>query len=412
MSNSIGKFSVQIPNIKTIQLFLTGFMVIIHTIMLFPYELYMLIIGLMMIAWMITISDGNKFRVNKNLKRYFLWYGLFTALVISSLLYTVNTINPDYVIKRVLVIFVLGAFTATYLSTEEDFNILADGIISGEVVLIIATWIIEGANWGYGRIGLYTVGSAVALSGLLLVGYICTVWKIMGKKNHKYIYISLAISFVSVIMLSGSRRALIISLLIPVLFILIDSTIRKSKKIIFLLEIIAFLLIVLYLAFYNDTLYSIIGIRLESMMQAFFGNAADFTDASMIERTDMKEYAYYLFLNRPILGYGVHGFAFMFNNYYGKLLYSHNGFTEILSCYGIVGFVVFYREFFKIMLHIRKCMSRGTFLQKILCLYVILTLMLEPVSISFICAQVIIMVIAASNLIMKGEDTWRNLNHS
>ena len=147
-------------------------------------------------------------------------------------------------------------------------------------------------------------------------------------------------------------------------------------------------------------------------MQAFFGNAADFTDASMIERTDMKEYAYYLFLNRPILGYGVHGFAFMFNNYYGKLLYSHNGFTEILSCYGIVGFVVFYREFFKIMLHIRKCMSRGTFLQKILCLYVILTLMLEPVSISFICAQVIIMVIAASNLIMKGEDTWRNLNHS
>ena len=129
MSNSIGKFSVQLPNIKTIQLFLTGFMVIIHTIMLFPYELYMLIIGLMMIAWMITISDGNKFRVNKNLKRYFLWYGLFIALVISSLLYTVNTINPDYVIKRILVIFVLGAFTATYLSTEEDFNTLADGII-------------------------------------------------------------------------------------------------------------------------------------------------------------------------------------------------------------------------------------------------------------------------------------------
>ena len=139
----------------------------------------------------------------------------------------------------------------------------------------------------------------------------------------------------------------------------------------------------LYYVLTNDVLYNFVGWRLESMLSSFMSDSNIVEDASMRERGIMKAYAMQLFSEKPILGYGVHGFAYMFREYYGKLLY------------GIVGFVIFYAIFFWIFRKIKLIFSYVEPWEMLLIVYAIVTFMTEGYTIAFITPQVIVMLTAS-----------------
>ena len=89
-------------------------------------------------------------------------------------------------------------------------------------------------------------------------------------------------------------------------------------------------------------LYNLVGNRIESMVNSFLNNS---DDGSIIERKLMINLALEYFGDRPIFGHGIYSFAHDFAYCFGREVYSHNNFTEILYCYGIVGFVLFYWKY-------------------------------------------------------------------
>ena len=376
-------------------LFITGFMTMFHLVTLFPYIIYAaVIVGLACIC-LISYSGLLQGRICGAMQKYIAWYGFFTLFVVDSLLYSVNIINPDYVLKRVLVIFALGFIVASTVKREDDFKQLANGLIVGAIVVAVVALLNEVGRVGVGRIGGKTTGSSVALSGIMLVGIICSLWRCIFFKKSRVLFGSASAFQFFMIFLTGSRRAILLSVFFLLVFFLFNHSINKNKKWLIILLSCMGLVAALYYVLTNDVLYNFVGWRLESMLSSFMSDSNIVEDASMRERGIMKAYAMQLFSEKPILGYGVHGFAYMFREYYGKLLYSHAGFVEILSCYGIVGFVIFYAIFLWIFRKIKLIFSYVEPWEMLLIVYAIVTFMTEGYTIAFITPQVIVMLTAS-----------------
>lgn len=75
------------------------------------------------------------------------------------------------------------------------------------------------------------------------------------------------------------------------------------------------------------------------------------TDASTIERFTMFVDGFYMFLRKPLFGFGIHGF--FISSSFGEG-WSHNNFSELLSSYGLVGFMLFYTPYIVSLKRIKK----------------------------------------------------------
>lgn len=402
MRSTMKRLSVRPGKLRTatltgLLLFMTGMMTMVHLITLLPYVLYIVVIGGMLALYLGRSLGSRGLRMGGNLQRYLCWYGLFTLLVVLSLLYTVNTVNPDYAVKRVAVTCCLGLLTAGLVRTRDHFRILANGLIAGSFFVVAAALVFEGFELGMGRLGKMTVGSAVSFSGIMLVGCICAQWRAVSVRHHRRRFAAMALFLFAMILLSGSRRAMLVAMLMLMLQLMLSREIRKSRKVLLLLAAATALCVFVYLLFTNKTLYAMIGWRIESMLQTVLGSA-QVEDASMLERSAMKDYGYRLFRERPVAGWGVHGFAYKFNGFYGKLLYSHCGFSEILSCYGLIGFVLFYQVFVRYALRARRVLKSRDGVQVLMLVYALLTLISESGSMAFLTPQVVVMLTAGMNL--------------
>ena len=380
----------------------TGIMTMIHLLVLFPYEIYMALIFLLVVIDFIFLFR-NKLRLDVQARRYLSWYGLCVLYIIVSLAYTVNTINPDYVIKRVVVIFALGWLVARSVKNERNFKALANGLILGAGIVAILAIATESGRLGIGRIGTRTVGSSVALSGVMLVGFICSLWYLVFFHGKKTKYLITCCFLFLIMILTGSRRAILLSLLFIPLLLLLNKDIDKSKKTMIFLVAIIVVLITGYILIENEAFYSLVGWRFESMIQTMFWSDSSTMDASMLERTIMRKYAIQLFKEKPIFGYGVHGFAYKFSFYYGKLLYSHAGFVEILSCYGLVGFFIYYRGFILMFMDAIKIRRKMNRCHALLIAYVIMSFSTDMYTVSFISPQVVVMLTAGMTMLNAGK---------
>ena len=388
--------------------FLTGIMAITHAIILIP-----LIVNLTFLIFLLGLTlllhiSNHGFKFDSIVGIYLAWYGLFTVLICISMIYTVNTINPEYALTRVLTAFGLGFIVSVRVRTEEKFRVLANGIMIGGIIVICVAFAVEGFNMGIGRIGGATIGSAVALSGFLFVAYICAIWRLIYVKQNRLLFVLIALATFAVIILTGSRRSMILSMIMLLLLVFFNKETKKSKKAIAFFITILLLCVFMYFVFTNETLYNLIGWRIESMFNSISLGVDNAEDASMQERAVMKEYGYELFFEKPIFGYGSHGFAYMFDRYYGKLLYSHCGFSEILSCYGIVGFVIFYKIFISFIKKTKYVFSKGSSIQVMLLSFALLTLISDSNSIAFLNPPMVVLLVAGINMLYKIDLTDRN----
>lgn len=387
-------------SMRHILLFFVGFMTMTHLIILFPYIYYAITIVIIFTVWIIFESPWLRGIISRAEGVYLAWYGLFVAMVFFSLLYTVNTLNPGYVILRVGVIFPLGLMTVSLVQSERDFESLANGFIFSSIGISILTIANEGIRLGVNRIGRTTVGSSVALSGILLVAVICAYWRTIFHRKNRALYLVIAVFLEMMIFLTGSRRAIMLSMLFILLLFFLNNTIKKSRKTLLLLIALILIVTAIYLMLTNEQLYKLVGWRFDSMLSAFAQGSGSGDDASLLERGIMKQYAMKLFEQKPFFGYGVHGFAYEFYYFYGKLLYSHSGFTEILACYGLSGAVIFYQIFVRFALNYRYLFQYQYSYQMLLVLYALITLLSEGYTIAFITPQVVVMLAAAISVVV------------
>lgn len=203
-------------------------------------------------------------------------------------------------------------------------------LISGAVIFCIqmsnfsASAVTSGANRILNRVSLTEAENPNLTALKLYMAFISGSYLIYFQK--KYSKIALALSIISAIgmVLTGSRKTFIISVVVIALLF-----ISGRKRYLKMALLVIGATVAYDAAMNNPVVHNIIGWRL-----AAIGG----TDESSMERARLLHDAINTALNNPIFGVGLHNS--MFYTAIGK--YAHNNFAEIFADLGLIGFSIFY----------------------------------------------------------------------
>ncbi|MDR2559178.1 MAG: O-antigen ligase family protein [Oscillospiraceae bacterium] len=150
--------------------------------------------------------------------------------------------------------------------------------------------------------------------------------------------------FYYVILLGGSRTGMIVPIAGLFVMYALAKGIKQVHKIIIALAVI----IILFLLYVNSNLPG--ADRISSLLNGFFNETSE---VSFNERAMFRELAASMFVQKPIFGWGISSFTiYLLNiNYRTHIFFysSHNTYLEILACLGIVGFIIYYSMYLRIL---------------------------------------------------------------
>ena len=307
-------------------------------------SMHILGFGIFIISVFLSIprSELGKIRVDGYIKTQL----CFLGFVVLSLIWT----DRERLEFNTTVSILLGIIEAVFfsiwfkgfLSRNNDVEGILKALITSSIAAafyaIVNTPLYKWtsiSNFFLGDYGLNnhnTLGMFAAMCSALCFYFI------MKKAGVRY-YILLAAELI-IVVLSGSRKGFFLAAFcIAAVYVLSERNIKFIRNIILVL----ILMIVAYLfLIYNETLYNIAGKKLQVLItNIFIDNNA--TDGSIEERRYFITQAMYLFSQHPLIGVGINGFrSYMDQIGYYHVTYSHCNYTELLSNYGIIGFLLYY----------------------------------------------------------------------
>jgi Lipid A core - O-antigen ligase and related enzymes len=182
------------------------------------------------------------------------------------------------------------------------------------------------------------LGNVNAIGMIIGISSTFCFYFISEEKRFKLIPI-LLVDFI-VILLTGSRKSLILLVLSFIIIIILQNKSGFKGNFKILTGSIAIALLCIYLINEVPIFYEIIGQRINHLMSfiTFKGTG----EGSINERASFIEYGYYWFVKRPLLGYGIDNYRFLLENKIGLNTYSHNNFIELLVGTGIFGTLIYY----------------------------------------------------------------------
>lgn len=187
------------------------------------------------------------------------------------------------------------------------------------------------------------IGLRLATSGLFIFSFL--------RKKNSIINLSLSAVFFYFIIITGSRKAILVFIMGIIGLIFMKS---KNQLVLVRNSIIVLILTLLtiYLLLNVPILYDIAGSRFEGMFSAFINGSHE--DTSIIERSMMINKGLKLIESRPLFGSGVGSFSYLS----GLGVYSHNNYIEMLVGTGIIGTLAYYSIYIiiikKLLLNISK----------------------------------------------------------
>lgn len=289
------------------------------------------------------------------------WIIFFICFALTSVLWAPSSSNVLALNTTFLQLgFVVFCFTNNIEKNEDIERVLSFVVISliySALLLVIKT---PSDVWGTERIGNEIGLHSNDVGFRFAIGVIISFYFI--KFKSRYYYLLPIVGFIFLVLYSGSRKGLIMVLIGLIACIVYSGKKQVSYKdlLVKILKVcLAFgvFIGIMYFVMNNETFYSIIGVRMESLFSAFSGESLG--DASIVERDFFKQQAWNLFLDNPILGYGHNCFSnYLSSINYGFLTYSHNNYLEILSALGIVGFLIYYSMIISMIINLFKLFTK------------------------------------------------------
>ena len=298
----------------------------------------------------IAIMLLRRFKHKYPLSKYTLWCGAFIVWSLASSLWAYNTTVALRDLASVIQVMLIGMFLVVFIDNEQKFEFVLKAVIVGGILLCIRLYVVTPTyEWGTERIG-YLIGYNANTLGLSL-SYAAISAIYLGKKLKFKAYYLCAIIFNTIALFTGSRKAFLLIIIGSAL--LLTMTIKKrNMKIFVLLSAIIFSWGMYYLIMNIPVLYSVIGRRVESLLNLFSNGEID---ASTRTRLYLIEQAWRLFKQQPIIGYGLGNFANL--NMFG--LYAHNNYLELLCGTGFIGTLIYYSLPFEVFVSSVKGWKNG-----------------------------------------------------
>lgn len=258
----------------------------------------------------------------------------FYAWVFLSSLWSINSAEyVSFAFLRSLLTFEFGIAIGFFCKDEFHFYSVLKGFVWGGFFSSVVVLALQHQYIGMMRLGNFIYGSAMEFSGGLVISIISSLILFIQNREKKYLAISTC--FFAMCALSGSRSALVL----PIVFFAIFYALYKQK-----IKKILGIMIALIVSFFGvytlsqkiPALYDVVGYRIEQLVED------KSEDGSFKERSIMKDTAFEVWLEHPIVGAGLYGFGKALENKYGRNVYSHCDYAEILSCFGLIGAFLFY----------------------------------------------------------------------
>lgn len=314
------------------------------------YQKWVLII---LVFWAISVT----WSVSPDAKDlyFFVLITYLSVFCVSKIISTKRDVEKVLMLE-IIAVFLCGVYVLLFVNTGN----LADERLGGEE---------SDRIWNANDIGLK-----------MAVGYASCVYFLVKKGMRKSLLSGLVLFFVTICMMSGSRKVIFLLVVFTSLLMIIHSNGRK--KLLYGALAILFAVVV-YLAIMNiSPLYDMIGRRFELLLAGIHGGDGG---GSLALRAAMIEYGIVFWEENPWLGNGFNAFSEMYGVITGWFTYSHNNFLELLTNSGIVGCVLYYSLIFYVLKKLWKpAFYYKDSLAQVLFLYTLISFVLDYAMISYL----------------------------
>lgn len=338
---------------KRIKISLNDFALLFLTlgILAFP-DIQIICLGSQIFALGIIVCNlltGNIMMKQETVK-YSIWALVFWGYCLVSCLWTIPTnITAIRCTISVLQCCLVGFMILYFANTKKKLQYLTNLFIVAGVILSIRFFIqVPSSVWGkeirFENDPLFESNSTAVFlayaSALIVYFYVFN----KQKMSKQFFSIFLVFVFMFVSLMTGTKKGILIFGIIVLSTFVLKS--QNPLKLIFRIGISVFLVFVaFYIIMHVDLLYGAIGYRFERMIYQILG-VNGIVDGSTRERVAFIKSAVHVFKENPIVGVGIDGFRYLNEIQH---TYSHNNFTELLANLGIIGFAIYYSEYFGIV---------------------------------------------------------------
>lgn len=269
----------------------------------------------------------------------------------------------SYAIEDTISLLYILVITMGICFYIKRFNIV-EGMMKAMIIGTIVEAIVTFARFGalVFLTARYTAeGSANTLGFYAAMSFIMSLILVARSKkgsNKHYLYLATAVACLCITLLSGSRKA-IVYIVVPIVVYWILRSKNPIKTFKNTIIAIAMVILTYYAIMHIPFMYNMLGRRVESMIAGFLGLE---TDASTKTRLRLIEAGLTWFRERPWTGYGLGGYNALNWIFRKSVYYAHNNYIELLVDCGLIGTIIYYWLYFKIIIKTvkNKLMDRKT----------------------------------------------------
>lgn len=325
---------------------------------------------------LVKISREKSFFIN----RYFLFYLGFTILGMFSYFYTVTTENVISKLIQLVINLIIILICVNIINSKKNiYFLLKIFAISGCIVsaLLIFTSDYINADTSsrlggqLGNVNSIAIQLCYSISALLILK---KEWK------NKY-YILMEIMMIIAILFTGSRKGILMIILLYGMSYFLKNYNNLSKTLKNIIWSIIIISIIIFIIFNNSFLYNIAGVRLKNMFDFIKGDRVE--EGSINIRSGMIKQGIEWFKQKPINGYGLDTYKYLYMNKYGINYYAHNNYIELLVDLGIIGTVYYYIIYMKIMKDLIKIKLYKDYKSCIFFVMIVIQILMDYASVSY-----------------------------
>lgn len=291
------------------------------------------------------------------LTKQIIGYSIFGIFACASYFWALNKSFSMETIPNVIGLALFLVSLTNYINSRDKLmktiklTVISNTIAAIKIIVLYALYDGTAADRIIEITGIYfnTIGQVLGFS------IIFTIYLYKNYSNKKYLL--MVIPQFLAILLTESRKALLIPALGIIIILLLTKTSRK--KIIWCTALACALIL-------GIVLINIIDIPIIQNLNKEFSELFKYAsgqktnDWSINLRQFFIDTGIVIFKQNCIKGIGVNNFAYYVKNYtaYGHDRYSHNNYIELLSCLGIIGFILYYWIYIYIIIRLLKLLKK------------------------------------------------------